>query len=198
MELNIRGLKKRYGDVTVFDHFDCSLFGCAVNVVFGPSGAGKTTLLRLVMGLARPDAGDLSSLSDLKVGAVFQEDRLCDNLSPVSNVKLVAPSVSREAIQRALSSVGLGSCLDKPARELSGGMRRRVALIRALLSDYDLLLLDEPFKGLDETTKETVITYTRGMTAGRTVLLVTHDRQEALAMDARRIITVKTEGPETG
>ncbi|MDY4610430.1 MAG: ATP-binding cassette domain-containing protein [Sphaerochaetaceae bacterium] len=189
MELEIHGLQKRFSDVVVFDGFDCSFLPSAVNVLSGASGCGKTTFLRILMGLDSPDAGNVGSFPQFRISAVFQEDRLCDNLSPVSNVRLVtASTVSRRSIQNALEAVGLGDCLDKPARELSGGMRRRVALVRALLADYDVLLLDEPFKGLDDATKERVIAYTRTVTEGRTVILVTHDLSEATAMNAAKVI----------
>ncbi len=189
MDLNINGLTKRFSDVTVFDGFSCSFLPDTVNVLSGASGCGKTTFLRILMGLETPDSGRLGSFPQLRISAVFQEDRLCDNLSPVSNVKLVtAPSVSRMGIMEALDAVGLGGCLDKPARELSGGMRRRVALVRALLADYDLLLLDEPFKGLDDATKGRVMAYTSTLTEGKTVILVTHDLSEAEAMKAARVI----------
>ena len=83
-----------------------------------------------------------------------------------------------------MAAVGLAGCLRQPARELSGGMRRRVAILRALLAEYDLLFLDEPFKGLDRETKETVMADTRRRCAGRAVLLVTHDAAELDAMGA--------------
>ena len=87
-------------------------------------------------------------------------------------------------LRLSAAAVGLAGCLRQPARELSGGMRRRVAILRALLAEYDLLFLDEPFKGLDRETKETVMADTRRRCAGRTVLLVTHDVAELDAMGA--------------
>ena len=91
------------------------------------------------------------------MSAVFQEDRLCKNLSPVSNIRLVAPELKKSDIIAAMEHVGLTGCFSQPVRELSGGMKRRVAILRALLADYDILFLDEPFKGLDADTRRLVL-----------------------------------------
>lgn len=192
-KLQIKNISKRYGDTVVFDRFSCTLYPGEVNVLFGASGSGKTTLLRLLMGLEEADEGSMNIVEDLKTSAVFQEDRLCNNLSAYSNVKLVLePSFPSEQVKDALAAVGLKEAIRKPARELSGGMRRRVALIRALLATYDLIVLDEPFKGLDESTKKEVIAYTVEATKGKTVLLVTHDMEEAELMQAKHVIKLET------
>lgn len=136
------------------------------------------------MGLETPDRGTITGLQGLRLSAVFQEDRLCENLNPVSNLRLVTPTLSQSAAEGALTAVGLTDCLHQPVRELSGGMRRRVAILRALLAEYDLLFLDEPFKGLDRETKEVVMADTRRRCDGRTVLFVTHDPTELEAMGA--------------
>ena len=115
---------------------------------------------------------------------------LCDNLTPVGNLRLVTPSMASEDAAKALCAIGLSDCLTQPARELSGGMRRRVAILRALLADYDFLLLDEPFKGLDEKTKANVIFDTRRRCNKRTVLMVTHDKDELSAMGAVQTINL--------
>ncbi|HKM07083.1 MAG TPA: ATP-binding cassette domain-containing protein [Sphaerochaeta sp.] len=191
--LQIQNISKRYGPTVVFNKFSCTLHQGEVNVLFGASGSGKTTLLRLLMGLEEADEGSLHSFEDLRFSAVFQEDRLCNNLSAFSNVKLVvAPSVSSEQIRKALVDVGLGDAIRKPAKELSGGMRRRVALIRALMAPYDLIVLDEPFKGLDEVMKQQVIAYTKQATKAKTVILVTHDHEEAKLIGAKHIINLET------
>lgn len=88
-------------------------------------------------------------------------------------------------ISKAMAAVGLGGCEDQPVREFSGGMRQRTALLRALYSEWDVLFLDEPFKGLDEETKELVIEYTKKQCFGKTVIFVTHDRSEAGKMGGR-------------
>lgn len=194
-KLQIKDISKRYGDTVVFDRFSCFLYPQEVNVLFGASGSGKTTLLRLIMGLEEADEGSMAEFENLRISVVFQEDRLCNNLSAYSNVKLVVdPSVSSEQVQEALAAVGLKEAIRKPAKELSGGMRRRVALVRALLATYDLIVLDEPFKGLDEATKQQVIAYTVEATKDKTVVLVTHDIEEAKLMQGKHIIDIASRG----
>lgn len=95
-----------------------------VTGLLAPSGAGKTTLLRILMGLERPDGGTIDGLAGLRLSAVFQEDRLCDNLDPSANIRLINPTLGRRETEDALAAVGLAGCLRQPARELSGGMRR--------------------------------------------------------------------------
>ena len=183
-DIVIRGLSKAFEGKQVLRDFSAVLPAGQVTGLMAPSGAGKTTLLRILMGLEMPDRGTITGLQGLRLSAVFQEDRLCENLNPVSNLRLVTPTLSQSAAEGALTAVGLTDCLHQPARELSGGMRRRVAILRALLAEYDLLFLDEPFKGLDRETKEVVIADTRRRCDGRTVLFVTHDPTELEAMGA--------------
>ena len=130
------------------------------------------------------DGGTITGIQGARLAVVFQEDRLLEFMTPVGNIRLTAPSLSKEIIRKELTAMGLGGCMTQPVRELSGGMRRRVAILRALLAESDVLLLDEPFKGLDEETKACVIERTRALSAGKTVVLVTHDEREAKAMGA--------------
>lgn len=183
-DIVIQHLCKAYGIKQVLQDFSCTIPGGKVTGLMAPSGAGKTTLLRILMGFTSADSGILLGLEDLRFSAVFQEDRLCENLTPISNLRLVSPTLSKQEAAAALGGVGLSDCLTQPVRELSGGMRRRVAILRALLAEYDLLFLDEPFKGLDEETKALVIADTHRRCAGHTVLLVTHDPDELTAMGA--------------
>ena len=157
--------------------------------IMGKSGSGKTTLMNLLMGIIPPDGGTISG-SDVRMSAVFQENRLCENLTVISNLRLVlGRKPDRAQLEAELDAVGLSGCADKPVHELSGGMKRRTALVRALLAEYDVLFLDEPFKGLDETTKLTVMEYCKKKTAGRTVILITHDRTEAEFFGCEIIMT---------
>lgn len=181
----IKDLSKSYDGRAVLSGFSAVLPAGEISGLMAPSGGGKTTLLRLLLGLERADGGSIDGLDSLRLSAVFQEDRLIEELSAEANIRLVNPKLTRADTQKALEELGLGAACGRHARELSGGMRRRVAILRALLAEYDFLALDEPFKGLDAETKAGVMAYTRKRCKGRTVLLVTHDESELDAMGVK-------------
>jgi NitT/TauT family transport system ATP-binding protein len=184
-DLILREVSKSFGDNQVIDQYSAVFPGGALTGLMGPSGCGKTTLLRLLMGLLEPDRGMISGIPARK-SAVFQEDRLCPSFSAVANVRLACHhDLPRATIEAHLTSIGLGDSLHQPVCELSGGMQRRVAIVRAILAESDILYLDEPFKGLDRETRETVMTYVRQHLGGRTVVLVTHDAAEIEALGGR-------------
>ncbi len=135
-----------------------------------PSGSGKTTLLRILAGLTPPDRGSLSA-SPL-CSMVFQEDRLCEEYSGLKNVELVTGD--RAAAAEALGQLLEAEALERPCSELSGGMKRRVALVRALAADSDLLLLDEPFTGMDALTRRRAEEYIQTNRKGRTLVMADH------------------------
>ncbi len=172
-------LCKKFGDLTVLENFSHDFSEGKVTAVLGKSGCGKSTLLNILMGLMSPDSGEVSRPENCRISATFQENRLCENLTAGANIRLVTGKrLSAREISEQFKAVCLEGCENKPARELSGGMKRRVALLRALLAEYDILCLDEPFKGLDDDTKQTVMEYCKSKTEGKTVLFVTHDEQE--------------------
>ncbi|MDX9871465.1 MAG: ATP-binding cassette domain-containing protein [Clostridia bacterium] len=197
MDIEIKNLYKSFGDQVVFQNFSAKLKKGQVTCLMGPSGAGKTTLLNILMGLMQPDSGEIVGVP-AKKSAVFQEERLCESFSAVANVRLVCSKktsykISNKIIEDHLSEIGLDDSLYKPVRELSGGMRRRVSIVRAVLADRDVLFLDEPFKGLDEATKKTVMEYTKTNTQNKTVVMITHDPDEAKAMCQEAIYIKKGE-----
>lgn len=146
--------------------------------LMGISGSGKTTLINLLLGLIRPDSGSIRRAPDLKMSAVFQEDRLLEQMTAAANVALVSKAPNSE-IESLLLSLGITpESLPQPVSTYSGGMKRRVALARALLAEYDVLFLDEPYKGLDEETRCRVMQIVSERTTGKTVLLITHDKEE--------------------
>ena len=180
MDIVVKKLCKSFDGKDVLTDFSHIFPGGKVTCIVGSSGCGKTTLLNLMLNLIRPDSGSIEGLSGRTIAAVFQEDRLLEHCSPAANLRAVLRS--REAIAQipdALRAVGLGNASDKPVRTLSGGMKRRVAILRALLTDADVLLMDEPFKGLDADTRDAVIRWMLPRTAGKTVIIVTHTPAEA-------------------
>ncbi len=180
---------KRYGDTVVFSNYNLSLPRHKISCIMGQSGKGKTTLIRLLMGLETPDTGELQGLENMKISCVFQEDRLCENLDVYANI--ILPHLHKDSyskmtkarIDKALSTIGLPSCGNKKVSSLSGGMKRRIAILRAVFADFDVLVLDEPFKGLDDETKLKTIDFVKTEAKGKTILYITHDKTEAEIMD---------------
>ncbi len=179
MDITLQNIEKGYGEKLVLSGLSHVFPEGKTSCVMGPSGCGKTTLLNLLLGLEKPDSGSISGLDGARKSAVFQEDRLCENTGAASNLRLVNPVLTRQEAERLLGELGLADGLKQPVREFSGGMKRRVAILRALCAEYDVLMADEPFKGLDEATKRKTMEYFREKTAGKTVILVTHEESEA-------------------
>ncbi|MGI6123050.1 MAG: ATP-binding cassette domain-containing protein [Acetivibrionales bacterium] len=189
MSIVISELSKSFGENIVLNKFSANIPENKTTFIMGPSGCGKTTLINILMGLMREDSGAVTGLPTNK-SAVFQEDRLCESFNAVSNVRLVCEKkIKDEEIYSHLAEIGLRDDLAKPVIELSGGMRRRVAVVRAILAKSDIIFMDEPFKGLDDNTKEKTMQYVADNTKNKTVIIVTHDIDEAKAIGGE-IITM--------
>ncbi len=185
--MEIKNVCKSYNGEKVLDNVSLYIGRGEAVLISGASGKGKTTLLRIMMGLENADSGEVVNVPE-KIAAVFQEDRLPADFTPAACVKMTAPkSVSRETIYEHLSEVGLAEHLDKPASKLSGGMRRRVALVRAIICDADAVFLDEPFNGLDIATKLQTIEYIKKHTHGKTLIAVSHNAEDAELLSAKEI-----------
>lgn len=184
-DLILEQVTKGFGDHVVLQEFSARFPGGQCTCIMGPSGCGKTTLLRLILGLEQPDSGRILGQT-FPMAAVFQENRLFEDFSALSNVTAVCPKERRSEAAQHLIALGLGESLHSPVRTLSGGMKRRVAVARAVLAPGEILILDEPFTGLDRDTKAAVLKYLKVHTQGRTLLLVTHDpaERDALAQHA--------------
>jgi putative hydroxymethylpyrimidine transport system ATP-binding protein len=195
-DVRVRGARLAFGGVSLFDALDVDLAGGEITCLLGPSGVGKTSLLRLIAGLADAAQGQVSDPHsrplDGQIAYMAQQDLLLPWLSARANV-LLGPRLRGEAVTKAmraqadelLARVGLADAAAARPAALSGGMRQRVALARTLMEDRPVVLMDEPFAGLDAITRYELQARAAELLAGRTVLLVTHDPLEALRLGHR-------------
>lgn len=182
-------VSKSYGANRVLRDVTAAFPQGSVTCLMAPSGSGKTTLFRVLLGLEAPDSGRIEGVRCGEVSMMFQEDRLCETLTPVENVALVlSPGASRADVRRTLERILPAECMDRPAMQLSGGMRRRVSLARAMAYPSSMVVLDEPFTGLDAATKRVVVDFIEKERRGRTLLVATHGEQDAQLLGARRIM----------
>ena len=175
--IDFKDITLAYGGETVLQ--DCSLRVAQGQhiALMGPSGCGKTTLLNIAAGLLPAEGAEVHGT----VSYVFQEPALFPWLTAVENINAVL-SDTPATLPRAkewLAAVGLADCADKYPHQLSGGQKQRVAIARALAYGGDILLLDEPFRGLDEDTRQQIADLICRTWRGKTLLLATHDAQEA-------------------
>jgi NitT/TauT family transport system ATP-binding protein len=183
MDIIIKNLHKSFGDNKVLKGIDLVVKQNRITCLMGQSGSGKTTLLNILMGFEKADSGEMLNVPVHK-SAVFQENRLCEDFSVLTNIKMVNDALKEDVILRHLDAVGLRENSNQKVSTLSGGMKRRVALVRAILAEKDVLFLDEPLKGLDEETRDKVIDYLLNNTKNTTVIMVTHQIEEAQALNA--------------
>jgi NitT/TauT family transport system ATP-binding protein len=197
------GVSRAFEDGSVaLDGVNLDAAAGSVAVLVGPSGCGKTTLLRMVAGLDRPTRGTVTVEGDAAVAIAFQEPRLLPWRSTVRNVALpleLRGVGRRERLARAremLGLVGLGDAHRKLPGQLSGGMRMRAAIARALVTRPQVLLLDEPFGALDEITRHVLDDLVLAIRAelGMTVVLVTHSIAEAAYLGDRIFVMAPAPG----
>lgn len=169
-EIRVRGLCKAYGETRVFQNFSAVYEKGRIYYLRQPSGSGKTTLLSILAGIEKADAGSIRVPE--RVSMLFQEDRLCEEYDAIKNVELVCGN--RKQASEALLKLLEPESLEKPCGSLSGGMKRRVALVRAMEAEADFVLLDEPFGGMDRENRERAEQYIQERQQGRTILIATH------------------------
>ena len=176
--LKLTNISHRYGDHPVLENRTLTLQPGERLALMGPSGCGKTTLLRIALGLLEPSEGTVEN-TFRKTAAVFQEPRLLPWRTALENVNLVLGDGKStvETARKYLEQADLSDAAEKYPRELSGGMQQRVAIARALAAEGGLLILDEPFKAMDEALREKIIARVGETKAA--ILLVTHEEAEA-------------------
>lgn len=182
--ISLEHIRKSYGEQTVLQDCCFTLDPGSVTALMGESGIGKTTILRMISGLEKPDEGNIRP-GQLCCSYVFQEDRLCSQVSAVENCRFFTGK--DKEIRKELEQLLPSDKLDCPVSQLSGGMRRRVSIAAALLRDSDVILMDEPFNGLDEENKKNVAMYIKNKQNGRICLFTTHSLEEVKLMNAECI-----------
>jgi len=194
------------GGVVAVESIDLEVAAGEFLAILGPSGCGKSTLLRIIAGLDRPTSGEVTirrpGASRFEIAYVFQDAHLLPWRTVLSNAALplelqgVDAATRHEAAAAALVKVGLGDALARYPAQLSGGMRMRVSLARAMVTNPTLLLLDEPFAALDEITRQRLDEQLRELWQARnmTVIFVTHSTSEAVFLAERAVVLSKRPG----
>ncbi|MCY6484168.1 ABC transporter ATP-binding protein [Clostridium aestuarii] len=184
-EVKLINVCKSFEGQKIFDNLNIEFMKNKISIILGPSGCGKTTLLNIISGIEKADTGKII-FSDNNISYIFQEDRLIPWLTAYENIAFVLKSYMEkkemdDIINKYLVMVKLKEHKDKLPAKLSGGMKRRVALARAFAHKNRLLLMDEPFKGLDFELKKSIIEEFLQIWSEdkRTVIIVTHDIEEA-------------------
>ncbi len=194
MKIVIRNLCKSYGTLPVLNGLNLTFTSEHPSCLMSPSGSGKTTLFRILMGLEHADSGSLLFLDSEgqplpgrpRFSAVFQEDRLCEAFTPLENVLITAGrSLSLDRLRKEMALLLPEESLDRPVSTLSGGMKRRTALCRAILTPSQILLMDEPFTGLDEAMRRQTVRYLLDRLSGRLLLVSTHSPEDVELLGGR-------------
>lgn len=187
--IEVNHLYKKFKKEYIFEDFSISFPDQQVTSIIGPSGCGKTTLLRIIAGLEPFEKGMITGVDKGNISFVFQEDRLLPWLNVFQNIELVLKSKftleqSKWKVQEVLDQLDLSNAAEMMPNELSGGMQRRVAIGRALAYDADIILLDEPFKGMDNKLKSEVLPELAAIWGKKrkTIILVTHDLADTRAL----------------
>lgn len=182
--IEINELTVRFADQTVFENRSFSIPNEGVVLLTGESGIGKTTLLRILAGLLKPQCGTIRGLERRTISFVFQEPRLLENMRAIDNVAIVS---DRQKAEELLVRLNLKDECNKKASELSGGQKQRVSLARSFAFSNDVVLLDEPFTGLDEQNKKRAAELIR---TAKLAIVVTHDPLDADLLNADRKINL--------
>lgn len=183
MKIQLNNLCKAFGDKVIFENYTRTVEFNGILIIQGKSGLGKTTLMRMLAGLEKADQGEIIHSAE-KISFMFQEDRLIPFVTVLKNLTAVC---GEERALKYLSLMGLEGEKDNSPTALSGGMRRRVALARSLCFESDLVILDEPFKGLDETLKNEICEIIREESKNRNFIIISHDSEDAEKLNAEII-----------
>lgn len=183
--IELKNVSFSYGELQVLKDFNLNVSGGQCVQLYGVSGSGKTTVARIITGLKPASGGQI--VVPQKISVVFQEDRLLENLDILKNIRLAISKEQYAFADSLLKEFGLYDVRKKRVSTLSGGMKRRVALTRAVAYGGDVLILDEPFNGLDSDNKQIAASIIKRefLDKNKPVLLITHVKEDAELLNAK-------------
>lgn len=195
VKVEIKDLTKIYNDKTIFNKFSIELLSDKVNCIVGESGCGKSTFLNIIAGLTSKNEGIIKEVNNKDISYIFQEDRLIEWLTIYDNLKMSLRKYAKkdeleERINYILEIIDLKHVKNKYPSQLSGGMRQRINIARAIGKPSKIILMDEPFKSLDYKIKYSIIDELKDIIFNeeRIVIMVTHDVDEAIYFNGRIIV----------
>ena len=192
MVLKLNSISKRFGERLILDGFSYTFGKSGLYFILGESGAGKTTLLRIIAGLDADFSGTVENGGIANVSFMFQEYRLFPTLSSLKNAAIASKVADTDGAKNLLTRLGFSEDdMKKKPRELSGGMKQRVAFARAVLKNAPILILDEPTKELDSETVSVMLNVIAEQARKRVVIVVTHDDVSKIS-EASKIIRLST------
>ena len=186
MPIDLKDVSFSYGNKNILKDFNLSVKSGECICLLGESGCGKTTTIRLIAGLETPQNGTINT-HEGKISMVFQEDRLLPWATALQNVLLPLNDKDKSIAETMLEQVGLSDSSDLLSEEMSGGMCRRVAIARSLAFGGDILLLDEPFNGIDAANKRSLAKLILEYFGDKTIVLITHIAEDAQILGAKTI-----------
>ena len=186
MPIDLKNISFSYGRKLILKDFNLSVKDGECICLLGASGCGKTTTIRLIAGLETPQSGIIDT-HEGKISIVFQEDRLLPWATALQNISLPLTDTDKSIAKKMLEQVGLSDCFDLLPEEMSGGMCRRVAIARSLAFGGDILLLDEPFNGIDAENKRSLAKLILELFCDKTIILITHIAEDAKLLGAATI-----------
>lgn len=184
IKVEIKNLVKSYDGKVILDNVNLKIEKGETVCIFGPSGQGKTTLLNIIAGLVCQDCGTITN-NNCNISYVFQEDRLLNWSTARENIMLSARNI--EAAEQFIKIAGIEDCLNMYPEQMSGGMKRRTAIARAVAYDGDIFLLDEPFNAIDEKRAKRIAEYMKKLMKDKVCILVTHNLKEAEWFEAKKV-----------
>lgn len=176
MGITLIDISKSFEDKKILDKVNFTFPENKVVGIFGASGCGKTTLTRIISGIEEADEGEVIGIENKKISYVFQEDRLIESITALENVEAVCDD--KNLCLNLLYQLELSEAINKYPSQLSGGMRQRVSIARAMAFDGDIYILDEAFKGLDEGIKKKIMSLIKTKVSNKVCIFISHDIDE--------------------